>query len=448
MSRRNAPAKAAPRLSHEQAADLLVEYHFGRLSPKMNAAVEAHVKTCRICQRQGLEHAATERREVLRVRVKPTQQFVSRKTRVIFVLLLLAIGFQLAIFGLLRSDSPLVAFLHQKSPEATPTSLASPTPTVATIRKLSAFDSSTTTAAMALSPNGKSLAGGPISGTANTVVLWDTATGKQIATLPWTGTAAPGSLAWSPDGKRLAAVDGSTIGAWDVASHTLLWTFILPTDQAVRVYDASTGSLFSRPDAGAAFAQNTALQWTDNGQLQSVPASALGATGVAASGGADVSLWQAVGFHLFAANGGVSVGFSQSDRDQHRALLTWSPDGHYVLWTNIARAVASSNAASGLTPPNPIITAIVGELSANGQGDAFAWSNADGSQVATCIRAEPDAPLNVYDVASGRVVASLPGVCDHLSNASLIWSSDGAMLFLAASGAPVTPYALPSRSGS
>lgn len=446
VSRRDAPAKAVSRLSHEQAADLLVDYHFGRLSPKMNAAVEAHVRTCRICQRQGLEHAATERREVLRVRVKPTRPLVSRRSRVIFVLLLLALGFQLTIFEVVRSDSPFAALLHHGAAAPSPTPSVTPTATVAAVRKVLAFDSSTNAAVLTLSPDGKSLAGGPVSGSAPTIGLWDASTGVQTATLAWPGDAAPGVLAWSPDGTQLAASDGSFVGVWDVSSKTMRWRVILPSTPAVRVYDATdSGNVVQRPDANGVFAQGMALKWGNNGQVQDAPASALGASGVATVGGPAISLWQASGFHLFKADGNVSVGFSQSDRDQHRALLSWSPDGHYLFWTNVARAVAASGSNAGLPPPDPVVAAIAGQLGANDQDDASVWLTSDGSRLAGCTRTRSGAPLDVYDVAAGRVVATLAGVCDHLSSASLAWSADGATLFIAVPGAPTASYALPAK---
>lgn len=449
MSRRDAPAKAVPRLSHEQAADLLVEYHFGRLSPKVNAAVEAHVRTCRICQRQGLEHAATERREALRTRVKPTRPLVSRKSRVIFALLLLALGFQLAVFALVRSDSPLVALLHRGTagPAPAPTPTVSPTPSIVTLRKASALDSSAGAVAVALSRDGKSLAAGPISSSAQAqaIGLWDTASGKQTSTLTWPGDSTPAAIAWSPDGAQLAAADGSNVGVWDVSSKTLRWQVPLPSTPAVRVYDTSnSGTVVQRPAADTVFAQGTALQWANGGQVQAAPESALGTSGIATNGGPAISLWQASGFHLFNGDGGISVGFSQADRDQHRAQLTWSPDGHYLFWTNVARAVAASGSNGGLTPPDPVVAALAGQVGGNSQADATVWLTADGTRLASCARTQPGALLDVYDVAAGRVMATLAGVCDHLSTTSLAWSADGATLFIAVPSAPVTSYALPS----
>jgi hypothetical protein len=44
----------------------MVDYHFGRLSPQMNEAVERHVRSCEMCQREGMVHLATQKRESVR----------------------------------------------------------------------------------------------------------------------------------------------------------------------------------------------------------------------------------------------------------------------------------------------------------------------------------------------------------------------------------------------
>ena len=67
---------------------------------------------------------------------------------------------------------------------------------------------------VAFSPDGQTLAAGDDSGH---VGLWDTATGKQIATLAQGSEV--NSVAFSPDGRTLAASDGSGhVGLWDTAT--------------------------------------------------------------------------------------------------------------------------------------------------------------------------------------------------------------------------------------
>jgi hypothetical protein len=59
--------RAEPKLSHQAVRKHLLDYHVGRLSPEMSAAVERHVRTCSSCQAEGLVHLATERRAAIRI---------------------------------------------------------------------------------------------------------------------------------------------------------------------------------------------------------------------------------------------------------------------------------------------------------------------------------------------------------------------------------------------
>lgn len=76
--------------------------------------------------------------------------------------------------------------------------------------------------ALALSPDGKTLATGGFKG----VLLWDIAQGRVAATLD-SGGYAPQSLSFSRDGQRLAAAfmgAGTNARFWDVAARKLLWS--------------------------------------------------------------------------------------------------------------------------------------------------------------------------------------------------------------------------------
>jgi hypothetical protein len=97
-----------PKLTHSEAANYLVEYHFGRLSPEMNAAVEEHVRGCPLCRRDGLTHAATEKREIQRHirRVKPTfRRKLSRRGTTILLSLAVLVLVQLIVLALLHGGA-------------------------------------------------------------------------------------------------------------------------------------------------------------------------------------------------------------------------------------------------------------------------------------------------------------------------------------------------------
>jgi anti-sigma factor RsiW len=66
VARRSAK-RDGPRLSHQAVRAHMMDYHFGRLSPEMNAAIERHVRSCETCRAEGLEHLATEKRSAVRL---------------------------------------------------------------------------------------------------------------------------------------------------------------------------------------------------------------------------------------------------------------------------------------------------------------------------------------------------------------------------------------------
>src|SRR5215813_2953405 len=148
--------RSIPVLTHEEATQLLVEYHFGRLPPHLNAAVEAHVRACPSCRRQGIDHAVTEKRVIQRKlrHMRPLRRLLSKRRRPLLLLLMVLIVFQTAVFELVRPDSPLAALLKGGS---SATALGSPSPpTTPTGRTLTAdhtFDAgSIGITALALSP--------------------------------------------------------------------------------------------------------------------------------------------------------------------------------------------------------------------------------------------------------------------------------------------------------
>jgi WD40 repeat protein len=463
VSRQQANSKAIPALSHEEVVGHLLEYQFGRLSPRMNAAVEAHVKQCRICQRQGLGHAATERRaterRARRVRPKPARRMFSQRGRNFLIVLALIAIVQICIIELTGGpNSPLLAlFSSGRALPAAPATTATSIATVAVITPTTAFDAASASAVAAtVSPDGKTVATAGGQGTSSAVTLWSVATGKAGVTLSWQGDTPPVSLAWSVDGTMLAAADGSTIGVWSVASRSVLWAVALPKSPAVRVYDVQAGGVLQRPDPAASFANGALLKWSTGGQLVTAPATAAGATGVPPAGGTLISLWRVGGSHVFGDGaGGAKVGISAADAAAHEAQLAWSPDGRYLFWATTSQPVAVPAVGTGTATPSPSATpaahtgvpvpdAVVGTLAhavaASAHGDALVWFAPDGHQLVACDRSNSSNDLNVYDVSTGRVLAHLPDVCAHMQLTSLAWIPSRAAFALVADGKPIAIY--------
>ncbi|HEX8034873.1 MAG TPA: WD40 repeat domain-containing protein, partial [Ktedonobacterales bacterium] len=328
----------------------------------------------------------------------------------------------------------------------------------------SAFASpSTDTAAMALSPDGKTLATVPSHGSP-AIVLWNASTGKQIDSIPWTNNATPGILSWSRDGKHLAAADGSVISVWELPSHDPLWTLNLPSSAAMRVYDVQAGTVTQRPDPAAAFANGTFLQWGANGQVVSAPVGAAGSTGIVSPGAPLVGLWQVSGSHLFlAAEGVVALGVAPSDATHHSALLSWSPDGRYILWGIATQpvAIAASNTGSatatsgrqvvtpttnastvaGVPPPDAIVATLASNLGQAGHGDVLLWFSPDGKTLAACDSSSASDALQVFDISSARAIAIVPSGCKGVSSLSAFaWEPSSTAFLLALPGKPVATY--------
>src|SRR5262249_14430074 len=193
VSQRKARRKPIPDLPHEDVVDLLVDYQLGRLAPSVNAAIEAHIRSCPVCKRKGLDHAVTERRVTLRKlrRVRPFRRLLSRRSRMIFLLLSLLLLVQLIAFEVLRSDSPFAALIRGSQPTATQVPTATPTPHPLTASRT--FEvASAGISTLALAPDGKMLAGVQAPSTGPVVGLWDTVTGKRVDALTWPSATPPG----------------------------------------------------------------------------------------------------------------------------------------------------------------------------------------------------------------------------------------------------------------
>jgi WD40 repeat protein len=77
---------------------------------------------------------------------------------------------------------------------------------------------------LSFAPDGKTVALSSSSNWVRSVHLWELESGTQLATLP---TNSGGAMAFSPDGQYLATIRGSSVLVWDVPTRKLVTT--LPT---------------------------------------------------------------------------------------------------------------------------------------------------------------------------------------------------------------------------
>jgi WD40 repeat protein len=439
---------AIPRLRHEQVVESFVDYHFGRLSPEMNLAIERHARSCARCKREGLNRAANERKDAVRKLrgVHGGKPLLRRRTRNILLVLMLALVAQVLVYQVVNGRaSALVSLLSGGHADGGLVSGDQTPPT--TLRSTNAFPLITTGAtAIALSADDKRLAVAGGDGQ-RSVAIWDIATQKVVSTLHWSGATPPATLAWSEDGSRLAAVDGAQITIWDTSAGALLWQFGIPEAPAMRVYDVTQQDVIGRPDPASAF-NGGAMVWGADGALSAAPAGALGPIGVSTPQAPVVGVWSSAGSHVFAGtNGSALVGASATDAKRGLALLDWSPGGRYLLWGALSQPIAVGGAASKTAshPPDSVVGQLASHIAqAGGDASALVWFAPVGKRVAICDQTTTGAHIIIVEIATGHADYQLGDTCDGLTTHSALWSSAGTTFFVIPAKGPIETYAIPA----
>lgn len=437
---------AIPRLRHEQVAESFVDYHFGRLSPEMNIAIERHIKSCARCKREGLTNAANERRLAGRQLrgVRGGKPLIGRRGRNWIMLLLLILVMQVVIFQIANGQASSMISLLGQSNSA---SVVAPSSAPVTLNPSNVLPFSTEAAtAIALSPNDAHLAVAGGNGLRNVFIL-NLSNDEPLTTLQWSDATPPTSIAWSVDGAYLAAADGAQIIIWNASSGAVVWRFTIPPAPAMRVYDVTQQLIIGRPDPSSAFASG-ALVWGADGNLVAAPAGALGDIGAVTPQAPIVGLWASTGTHIFAGDKGTAlVGSSSGDVSQGMALLAWSPDGRYLLWGALNQPIAIGDhpSAKASVPPDSVIAGLASTVaSAGGKGSAIVWFAPVGKLVAVCDQTSAAPKIQVVSISTGAVKYTLPGDCSKMSAHSAAWTSTGKSFYVVPAKGPVVIYTLRS----
>jgi len=262
---------------------------------------------------------------------------------------------------------------------------------------------------VAWSPDGKRLASASAD---KTVRVWDATSGQTTLTCPG-HTDQVTSVAWSPDGTRLASASyDKTIRVWDASNGASLFTYTghagtvlsvawspdgkrlasASADKTVRVWDASSGQTALTYHGHTD--QVTSVAWSPDGTH--LASASLDKTG---------RVWDANNGHtLLIYSGHTDVVTS----------LAWSPDGRRLASASANDIIRVWDASGGHTL-----------LTYGGHTDwvfSVAWSP-DGKRLAS---ASADKTVRVWDASSGASLLTYTGHTDAVLSVS--WSPDGKRL--------------------
>jgi WD40 repeat protein len=257
--------------------------------------------------------------------------------------------------------------------------------------------------ALAVSPDGKTLAAGPYN--AAPVRLWDFASGKELARLParvWTRS----PITFSPDSKSLATVEGDTIRVWEVSSGKEIgsiklgrgpndWTAVFSPDgktllsaggdEHIWMWDVATGE--PRGKLSEHKARVEALAFSADGKQL------LSASSGGPNGNGELCLWEWPGgkpVHTLLSGG---WGFFPAR----------TPDGKTVVSANRQSTIRLCDAATGKE-----------RLQLPGQADnvTHAAFTPDGT---TLLSTAGDGTARFWDVATGKVLHTIRVNQRHVS---------------------------------
>ncbi|HVB75863.1 MAG TPA: hypothetical protein VNE38_20115 [Ktedonobacteraceae bacterium] len=280
---------------------------------------------------------------------------------------------------------------------------------------------------VAWSPDGKRVA---IANADGIFQVWEAATGRLISTHDDRARATKISiLGWSADGKRIISTilgPGTTVQVWDAATGNTLVIFsnsypvaVSPDGKLVAVGSGSSVQIWDTSTGQQIFSFSTAtdhvdqLAWSPDGSLLATTN-----TQQTANGATDftIQVWRvATGQH---------ISTYQPPAHNHIYNLTWSPDNRRIASTEDLGA--GTNAVIGrvwdVTDGMPIYSLQI----ATGQSSGLAWSP-DGARIASWYNFSSEQAAQVWDAATGKLLYNTAdqGVI------SVAWSPDGGQIALA-----------------